>query len=325
MCRNINYWLCIVLLTMTTGCTKDVNLELGGKTPLYVIEGRISNLEGPYFVRITKSTNQVGRTGAGGIDDAEAVQGALVILSDDTGMKDTLVPLGQSTADRFYYSYREGRMDSAKAAFISIDYTAERGYYQTTHIKGQVGHTYHLQVLVDGKEFQATAYMPSAPSIDSAAIKPTPVMPNGMEGLLPFIYFKEPAGEKNYYLLQYNQIKHYPYDISGASYSSYEFPYYVVDDNILPAYVNGLAIRVINSGHNPYGSNYNSVYRYDPLQVRLSSLTKEAYEYYRVLISQFEDDGNVYKPVPTSAAGNISGGAVGLFYATHVSYKLILP
>ena len=40
---------------------------------------------------------------------------------------------------------------------------------------------------------------------------------------------------------------------------------------------------------------------------------------------QLQADGNIYKPVPASASGNIKGGALGLFWASSISYKLNLP
>jgi hypothetical protein len=325
MCRKIYHWPVFVLILTAAGCAKDFNLNLDNTTPLYVIEGRISNLEGPYFVRITKTSNQLS---LGVRDSAEAVTGALVILSDNTGTKDTLIPVDQSRITRYWYILRpDGSLDSMADNFESAFYTRERGYYQTTRIKGTPGHTYHLEVQTGQETFHADAYMPYVPALDSAEIKETAVIPEGAKGLLPFVYFKEPDNEKNYYLLQFNDATDFRYDIPERyGYWGAYFPFYVVDDKILPSYVNGLAVRVIFSGHSSYsGSNYFSISPNNTQQVKLSSLTKEAYEYFKVLISQFEDDGNAYKPVPASAAGNISGGALGLFYATHVSYKLVRP
>jgi hypothetical protein len=62
-----------------------------------------------------------------------------------------------------------------------------------------------------------------------------------------------------------------------------------------------------------------------PIQIRLHSFTKETYDYFNTLYKQLENNGNIYKPTPASAHGNISGGALGLFYATAVSGKLLYP
>lgn len=324
MCKRIYHGLFIVLWIIAAGCAKDLDLTLDNTTSLYVIEGRISNLEGPYFVRITKTSNRLNA----GHDSVEAVTDAFVILSDDMGVKDTLIPVDPARINRYSYVLNnDGSLDSIARKFESFIYTRENGYYQTNRIKGMPGRVYHLEVQAGQEKFYAEANMPNVPELDSALIKETVVIPEGGKGLLPFVYFKEPANEKNYYLMQFNDVTHFRYDAPERySYWGASFPFYVVDDKILPSYVNGMAVRVIVSGHSNYsGSNYFSISPNTPQQVRLSSLTKEAYEYFKVLISQFEDDGNAYKPVPASAAGNINGGALGLFYATHVSYKLARP
>lgn len=298
--------------------------------PLYVIEGRISNLKGPFYVRITKSTSLLGlgdRQDFNSRDSGlEAVTGAQVIISDDMGFSDTLIPAVTKGPLRYSYIYRNGRMDSAQDQHYCALFTSDRGYYQTTKITGIPEHTYQLKVKIGDSVFHASAYMPVVSTLDSAALTETEVNPNGTKGLIPFAWFQEPQNEKNYYLLQYNNIADYPYDIPYGHYVVSETSaYYVTDDKVLPPYVNGLAVRLTSSGHSQFDGGYYYLMNREPLQLRLSSLTKEAYEYFRALGRQFEDDGNVYKPVPASATGNISNGALGLFYATHISYKLILP
>jgi hypothetical protein len=103
------------------------------------------------------------------------------------------------------------------------------------------------------------------------------------------------------------------------------YPFYVLDDKTLPPYVEGLGMRVIVSARYQYGDNYPYSKPGEPKQVKLSSLTKEAYEYLNVQGKQFENDGNIYKPVPATPKGNISGNALGLFWASQISYKLVMP
>jgi hypothetical protein len=322
---NLRYYITgIILWIATAGCVKDFNLRPDETAPLYVIVGRISNLGGPYYVRITKSTNLLGKPGT---DSAEPVKGALVIIADDLGVTDTLIPGKIVGNPRNYYYYDNGVIDSFMDPPYTYNYSINRGYYETTKLTGQPGHTYQLTVRIGPEEFHASAYMPPVPTLDSAVIKETTVDPDGTKGYLPFVWFKEPANENNYYLFQYNSIKNYPYDIPYANdrYVMY-FPYYVLDDKTMPVYVNGLAVKVLTSDHYQFSDSYPYLVKPSaPTQVRLSSLTKESYEYMNVLGKQLRDDGNVYKPVPASLKGNISGNALGLFWATDVSYKLILP
>ncbi|WP_315816961.1 DUF4249 family protein [Paraflavitalea speifideaquila] len=76
-------------------------------------------------------------------------------------------------------------------------------------------------------------------------------------------------------------------------------------------------------GHYPYWDHPNVRPRHNPVQIRLHALTKETYDYFNVLNRQLEVNGNIYKPAPASAHGNISGGALGFFYATTISDKVL--
>jgi len=322
--------LCSLLIT---GCTKDFNLKADKNRPQYVIEGRVSDLKGPYYVRITY-VSDLDKTGVvpgyDGANKARPVRNAQVIIRDEAGDIDTLIPVLQQSLPvyDYRYNYATKRIDSTSTTDLDF-YRRDTGYYCTTHLRGIAGHTYHLKVVIDKQEFEASAYMPPAPAMDSANLKPSGRAADGRTLYLPYAWFKEPQGEQNYYLFQYyNAIDDYPYDYAHVNPDHTQvFPYYVMDDNALPAYVNGLAIDYTFSSQ---GSNVNGYTpMYDavaiPSQVRLFALTKETYLYFTQLIKQFQNDGNVYKPAPATPVSNISSGATGFFYATGASYALIMP
>ncbi|NII26083.1 DUF4249 domain-containing protein [Pseudoflavitalea sp. X16] len=307
------YYLMGILFLLATGCTKDFDIDPGEAAPQYVIEGKISNMRGPHYVRVTKAANRLGTDmpPLSGVDNAEAITGALVIIRDDMGMTDTLRPVPQS--NRRYNPL----------------YMGDRGYYGTTRLTGIPGHTYYLQVHIGSKVFQASAYMPAtAPVIDSVVLKKDPVAdPSGQRGDAAFAYFKEPRDELNYYLLQHNIIADSAFEAARVyfSYTSV-FPLYVFDDKTLSPYVEGMQLRTIFADN--FGNNRMEPYWFTPgdsLQVRLSSLTRNTYDYLKALEKQFLDDGNVYRPTPASPTGNISGGALGLFWAANVSHKVYRP
>src|SRR5450755_4326148 len=97
MIKRPYYFICILCL-MAAGCTKDFHIDIVKTKPLYVIDGRISNMQGPYYVRITKATDPIASqvSAPSGLDNAEAVTGAQVIIADDMGIADTLMPADQS-------------------------------------------------------------------------------------------------------------------------------------------------------------------------------------------------------------------------------------
>lgn len=343
---RIQQYIVSILFVMTiTGCTKDFNLGPEAAKPLYVIEGRISNMWGPYYVRVTKSTGLVANPYPNNIerDSAEAVKNALVIITDDTGIKDTLIPC-PPTIDRYVYrfrdsvDYRDLTIDSVFTTVGDRATTIERGFYQTTKLKGQPGHTYYLEVQIGDTLFRSSAYMPPVQALVHVEIRDTTLSPYLNSGTIPVAYFKDPPDEKNYYAVNYSYSLHaYRYDYwlapgiySGVTFNVFSF--YVFDDRFLTTGVNAMPVRVypnnvqhsiLPEGYYPYwNSPYTRTDRF-PKQIRLYSLTREAYEYFNILNKQLEINGNIYKPAPASARGNISGGALGLFYATGISDKLL--
>lgn len=116
-------------LLLLASCEKEIDLDLDDKSGNIVIEGNITDQAGPYYVRITKS---VAFTEA---NQYPPVTGALVIISDDAGHKDTL----QYDAD---------------------------GRYKTTGLVSLPGNTYTLNVISEGKNYTAQSTMPLPVALD---------------------------------------------------------------------------------------------------------------------------------------------------------------
>src|SRR5690606_21423891 len=99
-------------------------------------------------------------------NDFPSVSNALIVISDDLGHADTLM---QTTP----------------------------GNYQTRTIQGLAGHTYALNVFVDGQHFYASSLMPQPVAIDSIYASRERHMSE--ERVRPVIVFRDPAGVHNYY------------------------------------------------------------------------------------------------------------------------------
>jgi hypothetical protein len=324
----------IIISILLTGCTKDFTLKADKNRPNYVIEGRVTNLKGPYYVRVTRVSDlDIAKTPDywdSQTKNGEPVRDAQVIIWDEAGAIDTLKPVLQESTPRYYYQYMSNpiRIDSSITNYLQPLYR-DNGYYCTTRLTGIAGHTYHLKVIIGEEVFEASAYMPPAPVLDSANFQPIGQATDGRTIYLPYAYFREPQAEQNYYLFQYyNSIFDYPYDYAHISHDDQKiFPYYVMDDSVLPGYVNGVQVKYTYSLQGSY-ANQDAFANWAgnmPSQVRLFALTKETYNYYKQLIKQFENDGTVYKPAPATPVGNISNNAIGLFYAAGASYALIMP
>jgi hypothetical protein len=335
---RIQQYIVSILFVMTfTGCTKDFHLDPEAVKPLYVIEGRISNMWGSYYVRITKTTGLEASPGSWevGRDSVVGVKNALVVITDDTGIKDTLIP-GTSTMARYVYYFRDSvsyRVSSIDSIFTTVDdrtATYDRGYYRTTKLQGKPGHTYYLDVQIGDTLFRSSAYMPPVPVLEHAEWRTDSTLNPYVDARhsIPVVWFKDLPNEKNYYAVNFTgSISAYRYDYFRVDrYSQIIFngyPYYVFDDRSLTSDINSVAVRYVPLD---FQSSYWDLPTYfmspAPLPVRLNALTKETYDYFNTVYKQIEYNGNIYKPSPASARGNISGGALGLFYATAVSDKL---
>ncbi len=154
------YIVCILFSTVFFSCQKVVNINLNASSPRYVVEGNVTNLPGPYLVKITKSVN---------FDQDNifpTVSGALVLLTDNTaGLADTL----KETSP---------------------------GNYQTVSLNGIPGHKYQLYINANNNVFTASCTMPALVTLDSLYTQKSSVRGNRSQ-LIPV--YTDPIAHGNYY------------------------------------------------------------------------------------------------------------------------------
>jgi len=146
-------------------CQKNVDLNLPNPQPEIVVEGHIERNNNP-FVYLSHNFAFFGTTTIDSILKNDVVHGALVTVTD-----------GITT-------------DTLKEVIPSI------GYYQSFNIKGVVGRTYNLTVVVNGQTLtSSTTILPPVP-LDSAWFQVQP----GMDSLgYMWASFHEPTQPGNCY------------------------------------------------------------------------------------------------------------------------------
>jgi hypothetical protein len=310
-----------LLLVSFSRCVEDFDLNRDEIAPRLVVEGLITNKKGPYYIRLTES--HTGRFDVP--DNANApvpVKNAKLFISDNVNQSDTLVPVDFDIHDytwnynlglyKFVYDSNHNVIDTIFLTDPTF-FTYDRGFYKTQHLIGIPGRTYSLKVLFEGKEYQASAFMPSVPDIDSIGFVKKILGKDNAVNIIPLLYFSEPQGIKNYYLIQLND------DISIRTYpASTLWQFSILSDEFLQPYVNGLNI---SQGETPRSVEYPVFWEGDSVYVALSSLTRNAYEFYKILIQQFKNDGGAYQPSPGSPPTNMNNGALGYFRASSISEK----
>ncbi|MFY7899139.1 MAG: DUF4249 family protein, partial [Chitinophagaceae bacterium] len=106
------------------GCTKVVQVNVKNAPKQIVIQGNITNTNGPYFVTINETVNYAAD------NIYPPVSGAIVTIADETS--GTVETLKEQSA----------------------------GVYATNIIQGKETHVYKLTVTVNGKTYTAIATMP---------------------------------------------------------------------------------------------------------------------------------------------------------------------
>lgn len=316
MKRTIFFYCLVLIFAICTGCTKEINLHLNDIPRHIVIEGNVYNTPGPYYFRVTWSNSALLYPAyAAGRDKSDPVLGALLILSDDLGNTDTLRPSPDSL---MYYGrfYRNRSSPYDSVLIIEQNYFSGRfGFYESSNIRGIMGHSYHLRVVYDNKEYNADAYMPPVTTIDSVQFR-TRYTEKGDPYVTPVIFFAEPQNQTNYYwTFIVDDINDNEANVHFLDQGSpYDLPYSIFNDKFLEPYVNGLYSDRTYAKNAVPGGFYNS-YGF----VCLGSLTEEHYNFLKTLTDQIQDDGGTYKPTPTSPKSNISNGALGYFSASALS------
>ncbi len=160
----IKHIIFIFIISSLTSCEDIIDIPLNSSEPRIVIEGVITNLDGPYTVRISESVDYY--------DPGEypAVNNAHVELSDDAGSVEVLEE-------------------------------NEDGLYISSKMKGQPGRTYTLKVEVDGKAYIAQSYLNTPVKIDSLKKEYFPAVGNRESGYYIHCYFTDPPEQGNNYRL----------------------------------------------------------------------------------------------------------------------------
>jgi hypothetical protein len=123
----------ILPVLMLNSCQKVINVDLNDAAPRIVIEGLINDRRGPYNVSISRSGSYFDQP------VLPTVSGATVVITDNTGIIDTLI-------ETF------------------------KGIYVTRKTRGFPGRTYALKVLADNNEFDGISSILNHVNIDSLTL-----------------------------------------------------------------------------------------------------------------------------------------------------------
>lgn len=258
MQKSIIPYSLLIAFTTLAACTKVINININDAAPQLVIQGNVTNQAGITTVSISRTINYSQ-------DNVfPTVSGALVTIKDSTtGLTTPLVEVTPGT-------------------------------YQTSTIVGTVGHTYLLNVLVNGTTYKASSTMPSPVTLDSITFQVNSGF--GQTLINPMPNFQDPVGLGN------------SYQFIQSINSKITKKIFVFDDRLSDGkYV---ARQLFND------SAY--IQLNDTVQLEMQSIDANVFEYFKQLSGL--DPTNGQPTAPTNPVSNISGGALGYFSA-HTTQK----
>jgi hypothetical protein len=187
-------------------------------------------------------------------------------------------------------------------------------------IAGVPGHQYALTIEIsyDGTKrmYSSESYMHATPMIEKIEYEIRPGDVGKSDDFVPLISFTDPPDEDNYYLFQVCHAYQ-----GGTSYcgNNRVWSYSVLSDELLPEHVSGLSVDA-GATVAKYAAFYPDAYPGNGAEVRMYSVHREVYNFYKALLAQFDNDGGAYSPTPATPKGNIKGDKViGLFRAVQES------
>jgi hypothetical protein len=262
----------IVSLFLVNSCTKVIDVNLNEAAPQIVIESALQEGTHQFTVKVTKTGNYFG------VFQETPVENATISLKK-----------GDNIA-------------------ISCQNNGG-GNYSINDFKAENSLTYFLSVTIDGKNYEASSFMPKAIEIDTltvGALDPLVSGPGGGGGNKPdtfqvYCNFYDPLNEDNFYRIK-TVLNSVPQN-EGSD-------LLVVDDRL-------------NNGNYSKLPIYTSTYELnDLLEVEFISMDKKMFDYFNTL--SLLVGGNGGGAAPTNPNTNWSGGALGYFGAFSSVKKIVL-
>ncbi|MDB5139815.1 MAG: hypothetical protein JWR12_1731 [Mucilaginibacter sp.] len=159
--KYYKFYIAPFIALLAISCTKVIDLKLGANTGQLVIEGNITSVSGPQYIKLSRNVPFTNT------NTYPTVTGATVSVSDDNGNT---------------YPFTEG----------------PSGTYSINPISGIAGRTYTMTVLTNGASYTAASTLPSPVQLDSITAKADAINSSKNEQNIS-VHYQDPAGVPNQY------------------------------------------------------------------------------------------------------------------------------
>lgn len=286
---------CMLLSIVLVSCTKEVQIDLPGYKENLVIDGSIETGQPP-IVLLSTTNNIYSPTNLDAYLDG-FISGATVIVSDGT-ISDTLIEICTDELPA-------GTEEIAAAFFgIPVEQLVELHLcaYISTTIIGEVGKTYSLKVIHDGKVHTSSTAIYPPKSLDSLFWKP---QGSSLEFGFSWAVLSDNVGSADSYKWETKYV-------SDLTFNKPFNPFF--NDK----FFNGLTFEFAYD--NPmsyydqtYPENFRGYYRVgDTVVIKFSKIGSKEYNFFEKKYNQIYSAGNPFA-TPTNIPTNIIGGAFGVW------------
>ena len=289
-----NNLILILLSLFISACVYDYDPNISRYENLLVVDGQLTNLPGPYTVKLSRSYDYKTLF-------ADKVTNAEVKIMDKTGLEVVL----EETTDGIY---------------STID----------TAFRGEIGHSYKLQIMLDNEIFE-TPYTPlqAAIPIDSVYWKYSD--DKNHKGVQILIDTHDPKNNTHYYGWDYEETWefHVPYK-NYEEHPDWEICYKTARNKRLK--IASTAQRntdiVEKKSLQFIGEQTNRLYYRYTILAKQYALSESSYKYFSDLAKQNYSQGSLFDPIPGALSGNLKNvdsgvAALGYFLIAGASEQRI--
>ncbi len=286
---------CVLALVVMflSACEKDVTLKLNDAVPLVVVDGQIEDGQPPIIV-LTKSLGYFSKI------DPKTLAGSFV--------RNAEVFISNGTTTHKLKEYATVLAPGLTGYFYSNDLLNP-----STAFLGELNKTYALRVVVEGKEYTSTTYIPTnAITLDSIYTKPAPLNADTSKRTLQ-LKSTDPLGLGNFgrYFTKKNSGSFLPGENS------------VFDDQVIDGSTFTVQLPQGIDRNNPAKADSNFFRRGDTITLKYCNIPQSAFVFWSTWEFAFQGIGNPFAQ-PNKVLGNISNGALGAFCGYAVKYKTII-
>ncbi len=291
---NFNYQL-VLMTFILTGCVYSYSPDISKYEEVFVIDGELTNLPGPYVVTLSKSYSFNEHKG-------DFVCGAMVKIIDINGKEEELKEIEDGT------------------------YSTEGSNFQ-----GEVGNSYKLQITLNNDVYESDFEMIKNPvEIDQVYWE---YMNNDDNeyGIQLLLDTHDPLNNTLYYAWDYEETWKFrvPLDIFDHPEWKECFDFFQSSTfNIATSaqrnhdIIEGYPLKFIDEETNRLYIRYS-------ILVKQYALTESSYKFFKDLITINQEQGTLFDPIPSSLVGNVNClsntdmPVLGYFLVSGVSKKRI--